>query len=220
MTNSNYLHFWIETKRNPNALDNDFIPPMKEFFQLFFQHTAIVENEIDYLGISHPIVKFLDIPEKNIINFANVITKTNLFNVYFYEALIKEPNPYNEFIKDVPSSIKNRLKIQLENLVVYHIRTNINNILREFFENFNKIGPFVFLGVYFEEVSDGYIAFFNDQFDLDFFFRDRRKLDSTEKWYKKHNFTFPTDFFEKQIGWVLEELKKIPPFDVENLSSG
>jgi hypothetical protein len=133
---------------------------------------------------------------------------------YLYKSVLMDKSVYSIFIADVPEELKKNASSNATPLIIFHIQTNITEIMRETFSIYNNIMPFLFQRGYFEEINDGFLAFFHDIFDFSFLFRQDNTISGAPNWFEKYYFKLPESFNENYIEWGLEKLRKIRQYNV------
>jgi hypothetical protein len=133
---------------------------------------------------------------------------TSAINDYFYQSVIFDKTVYNEFIADVPQELKTMSSSDESHLFAFHFQTNMIEIIRETLLIYNKILPFLFQHGFFEEIYDGFLAFFHHVFDLSFLFREDNSPDGAGIWFDHYQFKLPDIFYQKSLGFANEKLQK------------
>ena len=70
------------------------------------------------------------------------------------------------------------------------------------------MAPYIFINAYFEEILDGFLAFFSDKFDMELLFRKNFSPDAAKQWFLEKGFILPEGFYEESLAWAIEKLHK------------
>ena len=58
------------------------------------------------------------------------------------------------------------------------------------------MAPYIFINAYFEEILDGFLAFFSDKFDMELLFRKNFSPDAAKQSFVEKGFILPEGFMK------------------------
>jgi hypothetical protein len=176
-------------------------------------HSSDIQKFESESGILKP---FLFYQAEQIETLKEVLNLTRELNEFFYKVIIEDKTQYESFIDNVTDEVKNRLLNKTMGRIVIHFQTDLISEFRDLLSTYNRIGPYLYLTLYFEEILDGFLVFFNDLFDLSFIFRENNAPDGGKQWFEEHGFNLPLSFYDDSLKWIFDKLVKTGFFPNES----
>ncbi len=196
---------WVESKNDETVEDEDIL----EYLRFFF--TTILDSAEKRTYFHHSTrgqTLCYEIEIKDLDEFRYMVRTFGFLLDFFYETLLKHDQTYHPFIENVPKTLKQRERIDHKNWAVIRIKIKLLDDLRKLFDNYNRVYPKLFVHMYFEEVADGYIGFFQKEFDINAVFQDPANSRSGELWLKHHGFNVPNWYLKERTKWLFSRLQK------------
>ncbi len=153
----------------------------------------------------------LEFDVKNPTEFKMILSSYSKLLDFFYQNVLQHDITYKPFIRNVEENIRRRIPTKGENWAVIRVQTRPIEEMRNLFENFNLIYPKLFVHAYFEELYDGYLGFFNQEFDMAAIFGDPTNTFAGFEWFNKHGFQLPEDYKKRRINFIFSLLTKKTP---------
>ena len=152
-----YLRIWLEMNQHPNYSDMellDLIKPRMDYFMTLSGQFQKYDSETKQQQV------YLIYQINTIQTIKELFYISSAIHDYLYKSVLMDKSVYSIFIADVPEELKIDTSSNATPLIVFHVQTNMTEIMRETLSIYNNIMPFLFQRGYFEEINDGFLAFF------------------------------------------------------------
>ena len=188
-----YFRIWIDMNHNSGSSDEEILDFIKPRWDFLMKQDATVES---CLIQTEETVRCLNYYPAQIETLREVLYLTDALNDYFFNTIMQKNDVYQQFIADVPDAIKKRFNQKKQGELVLHFQTNMIGDFRNIFNVYNKMAPYIFINAYFEEILDGFLAFFSDKFDMELLFRKNFFPDAAKQWFLEKGFILPEGFMK------------------------
>ena len=145
-----YLRIWLEMNQHPNYSDMellDLIKPRMDYFMTLSGQFQKYDSETKQQQV------YLIYQINTIQTIKELFYISSAIHDYLYKSVLMDKSVYSIFIADVPEELKIDTSSNATPLIVFHVQTNMTEIMRETLSIYNNIMPFLFQRGYFEEIN-------------------------------------------------------------------